>query len=220
MNQTFSIPSDLFLLNHPFYQAWVEGRLTKSTLQDYVRQYYHHVEAFPQYLTNALDFCTEGKSRNLLSENLAEENGSQGGTPHPELWLQFAGGLGVPAPEVKSAAKRSGIRNVVETFNAFSKESLPHALGALYAYESQVPEIAETKIAGLRQHFSINDEDTLAFFEVHRTADVHHRNTLHKMIEDLSEPEKQQAHHAANASALALWDFLSDIYHENGCHCA
>ena len=36
------------MLKHPFYQAWTEGRLSLDTLRAYARQYFHHVEAFPQ----------------------------------------------------------------------------------------------------------------------------------------------------------------------------
>ena len=32
------------MLNHPFYQAWTEGRLPLDTLRSYAWQYFHHVE--------------------------------------------------------------------------------------------------------------------------------------------------------------------------------
>ncbi len=35
------------LLRHPFYKAWAAGELTREDLQEYAREYYHHVEAFP-----------------------------------------------------------------------------------------------------------------------------------------------------------------------------
>ena len=39
------------LLTHPFYLAWARGELSKEALSDYARQYYHHVAAFPTYLS-------------------------------------------------------------------------------------------------------------------------------------------------------------------------
>ena len=39
------------LLKHPFYLAWTRGELTRQALTDYARQYYHHVAAFPTYLS-------------------------------------------------------------------------------------------------------------------------------------------------------------------------
>ena len=118
MNPSFTLNSDLFLLKHPFYQAWVEGRLSRETLQDYAQQYYHHVEAFPHYLQNALALRPGEQVQAILEENLSEEDGSAYGTSHPELWLRFAEGLGVGREDVKMAPLRSGIRNVVDTFTA------------------------------------------------------------------------------------------------------
>lgn len=43
-------------------------------------------------------------------------------------------------------------------------ESYAKGLGALYAYESQVPEVAEVKIDGLVNHYGVRDENGLSFF--------------------------------------------------------
>jgi pyrroloquinoline-quinone synthase len=217
MKQSFTLNTDLFLLKHPFYQAWVEGRLSKETLQDYARQYYHHVEAFPRYLQNALALRPDEKTEVILAENLSEEDGSAYGTSHPELWLRFAEGLGVTRDHVKASQPRSGIKKVVEIFTACSKGSLSDALGCLYAYESQVPEIAHSKIEGLKRHFGVQDERTLSFFEVHKSADVHHRESLLRLIEGLPSAHKAQAKVAADSASQVLWDFLSDVHQVNGC---
>ncbi|MBV9180750.1 MAG: TENA/THI-4 protein, partial [Acidobacteria bacterium] len=37
------------LLCHPFYQAWVAGRLSQEDLREYGNEYFYHVEAFPFY---------------------------------------------------------------------------------------------------------------------------------------------------------------------------
>ncbi|MFZ4404890.1 MAG: CADD family putative folate metabolism protein [Pseudobdellovibrionaceae bacterium] len=212
----FAIPQDLFLLKHPFYQAWMEGKLNISILQDYVGQYFHHVEAFPQYLQNALENTTQPVARQILAENLAEEDGTAYGTSHPELWLRFADGIGADRAEVRAAKLRQGIRNVVDTFTTFSKGSLGEALGSLYAYESQVPEVAASKIEGLQKNYGINDERTLSFFEVHKVADVAHRESVMQLIQQLPADEKQKAQHAADVSCQALWDFLTDVHNESG----
>ncbi len=213
--KNFSMRSDRFLLNHPFYQAWVEGKLSLSTLQDYAKQYFHHVEAFPHYLENAMGLCGDGEARKILAENLSEENGSAYGTSHPELWLRFAEGLGVARSDAQGAAPRPGIQCVVDAFQSFSRKSLPCALGALYAYEFQVPEIACSKIEGLKAHYGVTDERTLSFFEVHKHADIEHREDLLRLIESLPADQQRQAQQAADEAAQALWDFLSDVQEVN-----
>lgn len=217
MKEPFKINEDLFLLKHPFYQAWMEGRLSKAGLQDYARQYYSHVAAFPDYIRNALNTCADERAKTVLSENLAEEDGAAYGTPHPELWLRFAEGTGVLREEVRTTEPRNAIWNVVDTFHTLSRASYPQALGAIYAYESQVPEVAQSKIEGLKEHFGIVDERSLSFFEVHKVADVEHRETLLALIEALPSDQNAEAKEAADQACRVLWDFLSDIPIEDVC---
>ncbi|WP_010597846.1 iron-containing redox enzyme family protein [Rickettsiella massiliensis] len=58
-------------------------------------QYYHHVEAFPRYLSATHSNCLSAAAREVLLDNLNDEEGSNGRESHPDLWLQFAKGLGL-----------------------------------------------------------------------------------------------------------------------------
>lgn len=64
------------LLTHPFYQSWTRGDLDRDALRDYARQYYHHVAAFPTYLS-ALHSHTEpcAVRRHILANLIDEEAG-------------------------------------------------------------------------------------------------------------------------------------------------
>ena len=79
------------LLTHPFYLAWTRGELTKEALRDYAQQYYHHVAAFPTYLSAVHSRCDDQPTRRKILPNLIDE---EAGEPnHPELWLRFAESL-------------------------------------------------------------------------------------------------------------------------------
>jgi hypothetical protein len=78
------------LLKHPFYQDWQAGKLSREALQLYAAQYYRHVEAFPKHL-RVLAARTEGPIRDIVMENLAEEENPE--RPHPKLWREFAAAL-------------------------------------------------------------------------------------------------------------------------------
>src|SRR5260370_41296548 len=92
------------LLKHPFYLAWKRGGLSKDALADYARQYYHHVAAFPTYLSAVHANCDDQATRKQLLSNLVDE---EAGSPnHPELWLKFAEGLGVADVAVRNTAKQ------------------------------------------------------------------------------------------------------------------
>src|SRR6266487_1417177 len=104
------------LLTHPFYQAWTKGELSREALQDYAMQYYHHVAAFPTYLSAVhANTDDQGMRRHILANLIDEEAGSPN---HPELWLQFAESLGVSSADVKGAALWDETKGLVDTFRS------------------------------------------------------------------------------------------------------
>ena len=43
------------LLNHPFYQTWSDGELTRDALAGYSKEYYQLVKAVPIFMTQLMD---------------------------------------------------------------------------------------------------------------------------------------------------------------------
>ncbi len=159
----------LHLLKHPFYESWNEGSLSLQALQTYAKEYYHHVAAFPRYISGIHSLCPNLKMRQVLLGNLIEEE--QGDENHPELWQRFAEGLGVARSELCENAQIKETRELVDGYFDIVKSDFAAGLGALYAYERQTPEVSKSKIEGLKKHYSINDERSLKFFTVHMEAD-------------------------------------------------
>ncbi len=211
MNVMAAALEPLHLLKHPFYQDWMMGKLSEDQLRNYACQYYKHVDAFPRYVSAIHSKCLNPMGRKMLLENLNDEEGLNA-TPHPELWLQFADGMGASRVEATEGSAGPAISNVVSTFEKLTQSSYHQGLGALYAYESQVPEIADSKIEGLVKNYGVQDSKTLAFFEVHKSADVYHRNAIAELIEALPENEFQQAKAAAVEAGQSLWDFLTEVH--------
>jgi pyrroloquinoline-quinone synthase len=206
------------LLCHPFYKAWAAGELTRDDLREYAQDYYHHVEAFPSYLAALGMRLDEGELRRAILANMCDEKGVEGrsgrdSVPHAELWLDFAEGMGStrslewhsPVPE---------IRGLIRHFHRVASEGSPEeTLAAFYAYESQVPRIAQEKENGLRQKYGADDK-SCGYFTLHATADVYHsrvwRNQLEKRI--AAKPESAKAAlDAAEGAAHALWTALDGI---------
>ena len=82
-----SLVAEMSLLKHPFYQQWTAGTLSAQRLGNYAIQYYRHVEAFPRYLSALHSRCDELETRQVLLENLIDEE--RGAENHPELWLRL-----------------------------------------------------------------------------------------------------------------------------------
>ena len=200
------------MLNHPFYQAWTEGRLPLDTLRAYARQYFHHVEAFPRAVSAVHSACPDRNGRRMLAENLAEEEGIEAGKQdHATLWMMFACGLGENDAAVRDQQLNPETQGLIDTFRKLSRQSYAAGLGALYAYESQFPGVASAKIDGLIERYGVEDEATLRFFRVHEGADVEHSRVCRELLDRLPETEREEAVAAGEELAGALWNFLSGV---------
>lgn len=200
------------MLSHPFYQAWSMGALSQSVLADYARQYFHHVEAFPRAVSATHAQCEDSAGRFLLAENLAEEEGiGAGKAPHADLWLDFADGLGADEASVRAVALLPETQALIDAFRTLSRQSYAAGLGALYAYESQLPGVASTKIDGLDRFYGVKDEQTIKFFRVHEAADIEHSAVCRDLLDRLAPDEREEAVAAGAALAQALWGFLDGM---------
>lgn len=197
------------MLKHPFYTEWTKGELPISKLQEYARQYYHFEASFPRYLSSIHCRTESPEIRQLLLDNLWDEE--HGERNHPALWLEFAAALGVSEAEVKTATLRPETRALVEHFRQTSSESpLAEALGTLFAYEGQVPAIAWQKIKGLTEHYSFEPKQ-FEFFSVHLVADIAHAGAEMESIAMACEDEDAVLR-AVEASCDRLLSFLDGCY--------
>ena len=200
------------MLKHPFYVAWTEGKLSKEILAEYAKQYYAHVRAFPTYVSAVHSRCDDVALRQELLENLIEEE--RGTENHPELWLRFAEGVGASRAEVKTAELLPLTSASVDRLKALTQsDDYRRGLAALYAYESQIPEVARTKREGLKSFYGIESEHAVSFFRVHEDIDVLHQQTAKQILTDKCQTadEQSEAIEAARASAKALWSFLDGV---------
>jgi pyrroloquinoline-quinone synthase len=205
------------LLCHPFYKAWSAGELTRDDLRAYAEDYYPHVEAFPGYLAQLGVRLEEGELRRAVLANMADEKGGEDsfGEPeqaHAELWLDFVEGMG--GSRVSKRRPVAEVRKLISSFQHVASDGTPEeALAAFYAYESQVPRVAQEKDRGLRELYG-GDEKTRGYFTLHATADVYHSQVWRKQLEKrvTANPETaEKALAAAENAAKALWTALDGI---------
>jgi len=170
------------------------------------------VEAFPKHL-RVLAARTEGPIRDIVMENLAEEENPE--RPHPKMWREFAAALGVGEDDITCCPALPGTQAVVETFREIvGDRPVAEAVAALYAYEAQVPEIATTKIDGLKKFYGVNSPEGLGYFEVHESADKAHREAWRNWLMEHAEGSEDEILATTNEALNALWGALDAV------HCA
>jgi pyrroloquinoline-quinone synthase len=185
------------VLEHPFYRRWSEGTLTRAELGAYAGQYRHAVVALAAASRSAAAQATGAEAREL-DEHAREEAG------HVELWDSFAravgGDVAAPAEPETGACARAWARP--------GRELLP-TLVALYAIESAQPAIAETKRAGLRERYGIEEA---AYFDVHAERDREHAAAARALIEARLDGADHDALVAeAEAVLRANWGLLDGV---------
>ena len=219
LNQIDNDITDKHLLKHPFYLAWTRGELSKAALTDYARQYYHHVAAFPTYLSAVHANCDDQATRKQLLNNLIEE---EAGSPnHPELWKKFARGLGVEDIDLAQTEKQPETKKLIEAFRSVCGQgSTAEGLGALYAYESQIPAICESKIDGLKKYYGFASPKHYEYFSVHIEADREHSAAEREMLSRYVEDRNFESVKASVNRVLdALWEMLSGVCRRHAIAC-
>lgn len=161
---------DKRLLDHEFYQAWERGDVTEEQLADYATAYQKFMDTVPEYWQQVLTGLEIDDPQG--AEIVAEEQ------EHATMWEEWRGGL----PEVSDAAELNSLLSALD-------EMTPAELaGAIHAYEVQQPEVAETKKAGLIDHYGF-DEDELAFFDEHIEGEDEHIAFGAAIREKCSDPD-------------------------------
>jgi len=176
------------LLKHPFYQAWTMGTLPVEALKVYASEYGSFISTLSDGWTTLQD-----------AETAREEQ------EHAAMWNGFAAALGTQVNEPQIDQTRALIETAAELF---AKPAT--ALGAMYAFEAQQPATAQSKLDGLRTHYSLPAQ-VEPYFEVH-SANWHESEKILAALESLSPAEQTQARAACDLMARALWDALTGIH--------
>lgn len=193
--------ADRQLLKHPFYLRWEAGTLRPGELGAYAAQYRYFETALPSLLRGLIGRLDSGPASDLVSQNLADEEGNP--EPHVAAFARFADAVGAD-----SAPATPGTQRLLDTYHSLIASSGAEGLAAVVAYEMQAPGIASSKASGLRRHYGIDATGTY-FWDIHASMDVDHAQWGIQALAALDMPESRVVR-AARAAADAWWAFLDD----------
>ena len=128
------------VLEHPFYQRWSAGELSREELAHYSGQYRHATAALARLSADVADSAPDSERSELRLH--AEEEAS-----HIALWDGFVEAVG---GEV-AAAPTAETQECVDAWTA--NDDRVCQLVRLYAIESGQPAISKTKRDGLAAHY-------------------------------------------------------------------
>lgn len=176
------------LNRHPFYVDWRAGTLPMERMRDYAAEWAPFIGSL-----------ADGWERLGHAEYADEER------EHDELWSRFRAALGAG-----STARRPQSDTLLTVArNAFSQR--PEALGALYAFEVQQPATAQSKLAGLDEHYRLPD-GARDYFVAH-AAETDEPALIARQIDALSDGEFARAKTACALLSAAAWGALDGVYY-------
>jgi pyrroloquinoline-quinone synthase len=185
------------VLEHPFYQRWSDGELTREELSRYSGQYRHAVEAIATLSAAAADALPD---HDELRRHAAEELG------HVRLWDGFVDAVGgetnaAPTPETASCVQDwAGDGDELEL------------LGRLYAVEVSQPAISRTKREGLIERYGFEDGPGTSYFRVHEGRDVEHAAEVRELVSELAtDADADRIVAAAERAYEANWRLLDGV---------
>jgi len=193
------------LLEHPFYQTWSEGKLTRDALAGYSKEYFQLVKAIPKFMEPLLENAPKSMY-NELDYNQVEE------TNHIDLWIKFTNELGISHNELINYTGTEKTNKAVSTLNSLMS-SFESGAAAMYAFEKEIPKISQIKLDGLAEFYGITSEDATKYFREHTESDIRHTKAWQKILEESSEHD-QDVINAAERSVDSQNLLLDSCYEE------
>jgi pyrroloquinoline-quinone synthase len=187
---------------HPWSEAWTSGKLSRPLLGEWVKQHFHYVSYFSQWLGAVYATCPHRDVQEFLLENIAEEEGMVGNgdfapVRHSDLLLDFAQSCGKKRQEILDAQVNGEL--LPETLGlqswCFRQSQRPFVealAGLLVGLESQVPAIYAKTTPPLLEKYGFTD-DEVTFFRLHIVADAEHGERGFQIVEKYATTPEQQA---------------------------
>lgn len=216
-------------VNHPFLMKLERGELPNifEALKLYAYQYSFYSKDFTNYLSGVIGCLDSEEHKELLLENLSEENGDihdfDGlpawllekieNVPHSELFGWFQEAMGIN-DEYKATHKPLDV--VIEYKTNFTKLCYTNAavgVGAIgLSTEQIVPKVYSHILKAVVEYTDLTEEQRV-FFDLHGMADIKHSNQIMMIANDLATDEINRKYMALGVEeALRLrekfWDVL------------
>ena len=187
---------------HPWSEAWTSGKLNKHLLGEWVKQHYHYVSHFAEWVAAVYANCPHPDVQHFLLENVTEEEGlvgMAGAAPvrHSDLLLEFGEVCGMKRDEVLNAQLSGELLPETLGLQSWcyrqSQRPFVEAIAAInIGLESQVPVVYAKTTPPLIEKYGFTEEE-VTFFRLHIVADQEHGERAFNIVEKYAVTAEQKA---------------------------
>jgi pyrroloquinoline-quinone synthase len=201
--------------NHPFFELWAQGKLTKEQMAFYCTQHFHFVGQFLNWLAYQGSQIEQHDVKAYLFENLADEENPD--DRHLDMLKDFVATCGVNRDSVESSIVLAGT-DALQCWGWRMVYQQPWAValaGMFIGLESQFLDICKKIVPALHQHYGFKPRAReIRFFEEHIYADEIHGSKGFAIVEKYcNTPESQAlALHIVEQATIRRWRYMNNIY--------
>jgi pyrroloquinoline-quinone synthase len=171
---------------HPFFASVEQGTAPKALVQSWVAQFYPWLAAVPIAMAERFANCSwepeNDRFRRMILDQLLEEAGDpKGKAPgHPELWLRFCEGVGVPRAQVHATPLLPNTMVAIDDF-LYTNRVQPFYVSAAGSSEPPNVPLCARLLPAFQNYYHV-DDDHLEYYQLHVVADVEHSEWIGQIV--------------------------------------
>lgn len=201
--------------NHPFFELWAEGKLTKEQTAIYCMQHYHFVSEYLNWMAYEASQVTQRDVKTYLFENLGDEENPE--DRHLDMLADYVVACGLSRESVEQATVLSGTEALQNWgWRLVYQRAWPAALAGMFiGLESQFLDICRKIVPALHRYYGYPaGARQIRFFEEHIGADEIHGAKGFAMVEKYCTTTElqQQALKAVEEATVKRWRYMNSVY--------
>ena len=201
--------------NHPFFELWAAGKLTKPQTAFYCTQHFHFVGEFLNWLAYQGSQIRERDVKNYLFENLGDEEDPE--DRHLDMLKDYVAACGVDRESVETSILLGGTDQLQNWgWRMVYQTPWPITLAGMFiGLESQFLDICKKIVPALHQHYGFKPHAReIRFFEEHIHADEVHGSKGFAIVEKYCNTHELQAAaiRQVEEATLRRWRYMNNIY--------
>ena len=201
--------------DHPFFELWVQGKLTKEQTALYCTQHYHYVGEYLNWLAYEVSQIPRRDVKVYLFENLGDEENPD--DRHLDMLKDYVAASGLPRDSVEDFPVLAGTEELQNWGwrMVYQKPWQASVAGMFVGLESQFLDICKKIVPALHRHYGHKPgAREIRFFEEHIHADEIHGSKGFAIVEKYCNTQELQALaiRTVEEATIHRWRYMNSIY--------
>jgi pyrroloquinoline quinone (PQQ) biosynthesis protein C len=201
--------------DHPFFELWVQGKLTKEQTALYCTQHYHYVGEYLNWLAYEVSQIPRRDVKVYLFENLGDEENPD--DRHLDMLKDYVAASGLSRDSVEDFPVLAGTEELQNWGwrMVYQKPWQASVAGMFVGLESQFLDICKKIVPALHRHYGHKPgAREIRFFEEHIHADEIHGSKGFAIVEKYCNTSELQALaiKTVEEATIHRWRYMNGIY--------